>query len=324
VRDDTTSKWIKTNLIELPEINYQVTIRAIGTHKDRVTGVDLVFAGAYPGGIFSGVYDATALGQIRWESTAEFPNVTERVMSFGECNGELYATIKPAVYKRIDGPSPIWEKVYEYTSFPKDRPSWEGGSSGIRGLTAIPNPDGDGEVLLMALEGPAIAGYSAGAKIMYLDPSDNNSVTTELDLGAFLKEQFKEAWSAELYYVITAFNDMVPVTDPNTGEDLLLLGGWHLDNEGNAGSWYLVRHAGATYTLHAIPYLFDFRGWPKSLMGIRAIRVSPFMTDNSQVIYMGGCTVSPLIKLHNTAWIYSVDINTALGISEEPATLNDF
>ena len=62
-----------------------------------------------------------------------------------------------------------------------------------------------------------------------------------------------------------------------------------------------------------VPYLFDFRGWPKSLIGIRTIIVSPFTTDNSQVIYMGGCTGGPLIKLHNTAWIYSVNIDTALG-----------
>ena len=58
----------------------------------------------------------------------------------------------------------------------------------MRGLTAIPNPKGDGEVLLMALEGLAYI-----AKIVYLNPSDNNSVTTDLDLSAFLKEQLKEA-----------------------------------------------------------------------------------------------------------------------------------
>ena len=237
-------------------------------------------------------------------------------MSFGECNGDLYAAIKPAIYKRIDGPTPTWEKVYEYPPIPGDKPSWLGGSSGMRGLTAIPNPKGDGEVLLMGFESLALAGYSAGAKIVYLNPSDNYSVTTELDLGAFLKGQFKERWSAKWYYVITPFNDMLSVKDPNTGEDLLMLGGWHVDDEGNSGSWYLVRHADASYTLHEVPYLFGFRGWPKYLNGVRTIALSPFTADNSQVLYMGGCTAGPLIKLHNTAWVYSVDINTALGISK--------
>jgi poly(A) polymerase len=322
VRDDATNKWSKTDLIKLPAINYQVTIRAIRTHKDRITRVDRVFAGAYPGGIFSGVYDVSVPGQIRWDSAPEFSALEDRVISFGECNGELYAAIKPAIYKRIDGPTPTWEKVYEYTPPLGDKPSWQGGSSGIRGLTAIPNPAGDGEVLLMALEGLAIAGYSGNAKIMYLNPSDNNSVTTELDLDAFLREQFKERWSTKWYYVITAYNDMVQVTDPKTGEDLLMLGGVDVEitpssfNADNSASWYLVRHADSSYTLHEVPYLFDFRGWPKDLMGIRSIRVSPFQAVSSQVIYMGGYTLGFTEKLHNTAWIYSADIDTVLGISK--------
>ena len=312
VRDDVTNKWITVDLITM---NSPITIRAISTHKDKITGVDHVFAGVFPGGIFSGVYDSTAPGQIRWESTPEFSNVIERVMSFGECNGELYAAIKPAIYKRIDGPTPTWEKVYEYT-IPGDKPSWQGGSSGMRGLTAIPNPKGDGEVLLMALEGLAIEGYSAGAKIVYLNPSDNNSITTDLDLGAFLKEQLQEVWSAEWNYVITAYNDMVPVTDPNTGEDLLMMGGAHFTPEGNSDSaWYLVRHPDATYTVHEIPYIFDLRGRPKKLTGTRAIRVSPFAEDKGQVLYFGGFDCASKTS-HNTAWIYSVDIDTALGISQ--------
>jgi len=324
VRDDATNKWIKTDLIKLPAINYQVTIRAIGTHKDRITGVDRVFAGAYPGGIFSGVYDANAPGQIRWGSAPEFTAFEERVISFGECNGELYAAIKPAIYKRIDGPTPTWEKVYEYPPIPGDKPSWQGGSSGMRGLTAIPNPKGDGEVLLMAFESLALAGYSAGAKIVYLNPSDNNNVTTELDLGAFLKEQFKERWSAKWYYVITAYNDMERVTDPNTGEDLLLMGGSHGTPEGKSDSaWYLVRHPDATYTVHEIPYIFDPRGQPKALQGTRTIRVSPFAKDKGQVLYFGGFDCA-FKTSHDTAWIYSVDIDTALGIAKEPSARNDF
>jgi hypothetical protein len=315
VRDDATNTWSKIDLIKFPGMNTTVTIRAIGSHKDRITGVDRVFAGAYPGGIFSGVYDATAPGQIRWDSTPEFSNFEERVMSFGECNGELYAAIKPAIYKRIDGSVPTWEKVCEYPTDPGDKPSLQGGSSGMRGLTAIPNPKGNGQVLLMAFEGVAIAGYNAGARIAYLDPSDNYSITTDLDLGAFLKEQFKEEWSGALHLVIAPYNDMVRVTDPKTGEKLLMMGGWDLDLKNyKQGSWYLVRHPDATYTVHKVQYLFDFLGWPKNLLGIRTISVSPFAADNGEVIYMGGGTGGPGATLHNSAWVYSADIDTALGI----------
>jgi len=321
VRDDTANKWITVDLMSLSQVDI---IRAIGTHKDKITGIDRVFAEVFLEGIFSGVYDATAPGKIRWESTPEFTAFEERVMSFGECNGELYAAVKPAIYKRIDGPTPTWGKVYEYTTFPGDKPSWQGGSSGMRGLTAIPNPKGDGEVLLMALESLAIEGYSKGAKIVYLNPSDNNSVTTELALGSFLKEPLKEVWSAEWNYVITAYNDMERVTDPNTGEDLLLMGGSHGTPEGKSDSaWYLVRHPDATYTVHEIPYIFDPREQPKALQGTRTIRVSPFAKDKGQVLYFGGFDCA-FKTSHDTAWIYSVDIDTALGIAKEPSARNDF
>jgi len=197
VRDDEKNKWVTTDLLKFPAGNYQAMIRAIGTHKDRITGVDHVFA-AFAGIIYRGMYDSTVPGQIRWESKPEFMNVDDRLMSFGECNGELYAAIKPAIYKRIDGPTPAWEKVCEYTTFPGDKPSSQGGSSGMRGLTAIPNPKGDGELLLMALEG-------RNPKIVYLDPADNNSITTDLDLSAFFKEQ----WGAGMVYVLTAYNQAV-------------------------------------------------------------------------------------------------------------------
>jgi len=308
VRDDATNKWITTDLLKYPAGSYMATIRAIGTHKDRITGVDHVFV-AVLGIIYSGVYDSTVPGQIRWESKPELVNVDDRLMSFGECNGELYAAIKPAIYKRIDGPTPTWEKVYEYTTFAGDKPGYlPGGSSGMRGLTAIPNPQGDGEVLLMALEGPAYI-----AKIVYLDPSDNNSVTTDFDLGAFLKEQLKDIWSAQWNYVLAAYSDMERVTDPNTGEDLLMLGVAHGTPEGKSDSaWYLVRHPDATYTMHKIPYIFDLRGQPKTLSGNRTIRVSPFAKDNGQVLYFGGFDCANRTS-HNTAWIYSTDIDTALG-----------
>jgi poly(A) polymerase len=307
VRDDATNKWITTDLLKYPAGNYMPTIRAIGTHKDRITGVDHVFV-AILGIIYSGVYDSTAPGQIRWESKPEFINVDDRLMAFGECNGELYAAIKPAIYKRIDGPTPTWEKVYEYTTFAGDKPSYLGGSSGMRGLTAIPNPQGDGEVLLMALEG-----FDDIAKIVYLDPSDNNSVTTDFDLGAFLKEQLKDIWSAQRYYVVTAYNDMERVTDPKTGEDLLLIGlGVFNDVYNPDNSWYLVRHPDATYAMHEIPCIFDLHGQPKTLSGNRTIRVSPFAKDNGQVLYFGGFDCLGKTS-HNTAWIYSVDIDTALG-----------
>jgi hypothetical protein len=314
VRDDATNKWFTTDITAPAPAAPQnrIEVRAIGTHTDKITGVDHVFAGAYPGGIVSGVYDEAASGQIRWDSTPELVEIEERVMSFGECNGELYAAIKPAIYKRVDGLNPTWEKVYEYTV---------NKGSGMRGLTAIANPKGGDEVLLMALEG-------FGAKIVYLDPSDNNSITTDLDLNEFLLEQWGADWEMmqELgyNYVTTAYNDMTPVTDPKTGEDLLLMGLYAYNLSKPDSAWYLVRYPDASYMLQEIPYIFDLRGWTKAptgttitkaLGGTRTIRMSPFAKDNGQVLYFGGFDCFYQTS-HNTAWIYSVDIDTALGISQ--------
>lgn len=319
VRDDATNKWFTTDLITPDKPQYEVTVRAIGTHKDKTTGVDRVFAGAYPGGIFSGVYDAAASGQIRWDSTPEFSGVNYvdehdipisdfRVMSFGECNGELYAAIKPAIFKRVDGPTPTWVRVFEYTTFEDYSPA--GANSLMRALTAIANPKGDGEVLLMTYQG-------VGAKIVYLDPSDNNTITTDLDLREFLKEQWGADWEMcqknNNDNIVAAFNDMVPVTDQKTGEDLLLMGIFSPCKPDAA--WYLIRHPDSSYTLHEIPYIFNLHGWPKRLQGTRTIRISPFAEDNDQVLYFGGFNVGTKSG-HNTAWIYSVDIDTALGISQ--------
>ena len=312
VRDDNANQWIKTKLLDIAPQD-QVTIRAIGLHRDKVTGIDRVFAGAYPGGIFSGVYDPTKPGNILWENAPEFSDFNERVVGFGECNGELYVSIKPAIYKRVDGPTPAWEKVYEYTTYEGDKPSYQGGISGMRGLTAIPNPKGKGEVLLMALEG-------FGSKIVYLDPSDDNSVTTELVMDTYLEEEWGEDWrraeEKKWNGVGIAYDDMVPVTDPKTGEDLLMMG-FYAYNPGTPDpAWYLVRHPDATYTLHEIPYIFDLRGWRKRLAGTRSIKVSPFAEDKGQVLYFGGFVITGSKTFHNTAWIYSVDIDTALGISQ--------
>jgi hypothetical protein len=57
-----------------------------------------------------------------------------------------------------------------------------------------------------------------------------------------------------------------------------------------------------------------------SLQGTRTIRVSPFNEDQGRIIYFGGFDVASQYlagkRSHNTAWIYSADIYTALGISE--------
>ena len=128
----------------------------------------------------------------------------------GNSNLRIVQYAKPAIYKRVDGTTPSWVKVYEYALEESlDRPSMQGGSSGMRGLTAIKNPKGSGEVLLMALE-------SAKGKILYLDPSDKYKETIELDINSFLNKQWGKE-SINIILSIVALDSMEQVVDPKKG-----------------------------------------------------------------------------------------------------------
>jgi hypothetical protein len=59
-RDDTTGIWANASLAQdRPMPGFLPQVRSLGGHRDRVTGIDLVFAGQDPRGIFGGTYDPT-------------------------------------------------------------------------------------------------------------------------------------------------------------------------------------------------------------------------------------------------------------------------
>jgi hypothetical protein len=142
-RDDATGAWTAVVLAQdRPAPDFLPQVRSFGVHRDRQTGIDLVFAGQNPRGVFSGVYDAIVPGRIRWStapeldisgvSTSAFPGLAgrARVSSFAECNGRLYAAVGQQIYERIDGDAPHWRLVY---TNPHPRRS----ETGLRGLTAV-------------------------------------------------------------------------------------------------------------------------------------------------------------------------------------------
>ena len=204
-RDDATGQWNGATLAHDwhgPGQQYVSQVRSFGSHRDRVTGISYAFAGDNPHGIFSGVYDPTVPGRIRWSQTPELDlsavssaqaGVEKlRVTSFAERNGSLYATVGQQIYERIDGASPQWRQIYANRNPGQSE-------TGLRGLTAVPSPDGHGQVLLAAVEGTA-------ARIVRIDPRDG-SETTELDLHDYLSK----AWGMNVGYIIAAYNNMAQV-----------------------------------------------------------------------------------------------------------------
>jgi hypothetical protein len=317
-RDDATGAWTATVLAQdrtAPDFLPQ--IRSFGEHRNRQTGIESVFAGQDPRGVYSGVYDAMVPGRIRWAaapeldlsrvSTSAFPGLAGRlrVSSFAECNGRLYAAVGQQIYERIDGSEPRWRLIY--TNLHPGR-----SETGLRGLTAIPSPAGTGEVLLAAVEGDS-------ARVVRVDPRDA-SKATDLDLVAFLSN----AWQTRTGYVIGAYNDMTKLRDPQRG-DLLLMGfeafiprrsptpsGHSVVDVGygqlDAGAWYLVRYPAGHYDLRQINASAN-PGQP--LVATRSIRASPFPGD-AGALYFAGYDANKA-PAHNTAWIFRASFAAALG-----------
>jgi len=314
-RDDATGAWTGASLAQdRPTPGSLPQVRSLGRHRDRATGIDHVFAGQDPRGIFRGAYDPAVPGHIRWTAAPELDlsgvsagglsgrNAQLRVSSFAECNGRLYAAIGQQIYERTDGAEPQWRLVYA-NRYPGHS------ETGLRGLTAIPSPSGRGEVLLAAVEGDA-------ARLVRVDPRDGSEVT-ELDLADYLGT----TWGMRVGYVIAAYNDMTKTGNP--GGETLLIGleafvppsapiaaGHNIVNVGygrlEAGGWYLVRHPGGRYDLRQIAAPSG-----RPLVATRSIRVSPFPQERD-ALYFAGYDANK-VPAHDTAWIMRSSIGAAIG-----------
>jgi hypothetical protein len=315
-RDDATGNWTATVLSQDPPLpNFLPQIRCFSSHRDRVTGADRVFAGNDPRGVFSGVFDAGTPGRIRWGSTPEldiralsttgFPGLGGRlrVSSFAEANGALYAAVGQQVFERIDGREPTWRLLYT-------NPEPHYSQTGLRGLTAIANPAGQGQVLLAAVEGN-------DARIVRIDPRSGTE-STDLNLAALLNQ----AWQTRVSYVIAGYNDMTEVVDPRFGRVLVLgleafipprsprpPGHTVLDvvHGLEGGAWYLIRHPDGHYDLRQVDATLPEIG--RSLVAVRTIRQSPF--PGERALYFAGYDANNTLT-HNSAWVARASIDAAL------------
>jgi poly(A) polymerase len=303
-RNDADGAWMALSL-PVPRVTTGIQqVRALAAYRDRQTGIDRVFAGNDRHGIVSGAYDAGAPGGIRWSNAPELdtarlappasPGLSLlRVTSFAQCNGVLYAAVGQQIYRRVDGPSPRWELAYT-----NPRPGHS--ETGLRGLTAIVNPAGPGQALLVAVEGDA-------ARIIRFDPA-TAAETTELDIRAFLDGR----WTTRVGYVIAAYNDMTLVPGAR-GAPAILMGieaflpasspvpAGHARVDGlEAGGWYLVRQDAQHYDLRRIGTVQPITG--AALIATRAISVSPFAND-ADTVYFAGFDANKR-PAHNTAWIF--------------------
>jgi hypothetical protein len=89
-RDDATGTWTASTLAQdRPIPGFLPQVRSFGRHRDHATGVDLVFAGQDPRGVFSGAYDPAVAGRIRWSVTPELDLSSVSAAGISGSNGYL-------------------------------------------------------------------------------------------------------------------------------------------------------------------------------------------------------------------------------------------
>jgi hypothetical protein len=298
------------------------SFRAIELFHDPDSGADLIFVGGQQNGhldssghfqskngIYVAGYDARS-GQLLWSQKPEFITTSLRINSFAEAEKHLYCSAQSFLYKRVtNGSRPQWlpaRRVYPQP-FPGIAPRGNGGGQnmGLRGLTAVRNPDGQGQVLLGALEGNP-------AKILRFTPTKSNDepVFEEYDISHSISPPIPKPG-----YVLAAYNSMTPVHDPDTG-DLVHLIGLDIMNGGSAKfnlhyTGYLIRDGRGEFSFHQVKALPE---GIQNLDGIRTMTISPFPEDQGQVLFFGGHDAHniPVPSGAPTAWIYRIGLRTAL------------
>lgn len=324
-RNDGTATWTKSVLSQerwnREQTNHTTEVRCIFDHVDRVTGVHYVFAGSATGRLFRGVYDPAQPGLIAWDAQPELGGLVGHFLCAAEADGVQYVGVaygptkedvrqfkeRPVkdhgLFRRVDGPNARWEWVPVPEWEDPQQPGRSLRTAQLRGMTAVPSPDGKHEDLLIAWD-------SRDATIERIDLRNGHHATVEVDVRGYLAEH----WGRRMGISTFAYNDMLPVKDPKTGQQAWLIGLWvvYPEGEGNElgrSSWYLVRYADGQYR-HGRIWAPDnpLTESQYGLRGCRSIRPSPFPEEAGKVWYFCGFDQTGQTGATGargaTAWIY--------------------
>ncbi|HYA57639.1 MAG TPA: hypothetical protein VEH57_04145 [Thermoplasmata archaeon] len=318
-RNDTTGHWVTSNIVPGPTGQGcgNMSVRAMTAYQDPITGVDRLFVSIGDLGVFSGVYDPAAPGDILWNRTSESGSLPVRPLAIVEANGNLLFSSGALIYQRVNGPSPSWKDVVNESALP-------GGTDinpavgGIRGLTPIPNPTGPGQSMLLLW----CPNNSSTGEVVRLDPNGTGGYTTtiEVDVASLVSKYL----NTPTPFILGAYNDFLPVTDPSTGNTVYVFGmeAWISKSTGLPTIWgdstggmyqgalYAIRYDSDTYKIGQVNGIFPTGNPP--LVSTRTYATSPFPSDNGSVIYFGGYDANGHLCL-DTAWVFKTTIANALG-----------
>jgi len=306
IRNDATNSWTKSLIGGA--LTKSFSCRSLGFHKDTINGVCCVFAGIEDYGVVKGVYNTAFPGKIQWDSIPEVvPPSGERVMGFTVCNNILYAASSSGagqghIYERTDGTG-AWALIDSLAN---------GNGQDVRGLTAVPNPAGTGEVLW----------YCWNSKAHRLDPFNAYADTVEYAFTDSLSIQL----GIGIRSVLAAYNDNIPVFNiQNVSGDVRVIGfEMHYDSAALAHSprpnfhryatdgRYFVRTQSGSAITYQLEYIVNNTPVIKdTLLSVRSLCVSPFAGDSGKVLFGGGYDCDS-ITVNRKAWIYRGDFRTII------------
>jgi len=316
-RDDSTGAWAKTKIVTgaTGKRGEDNSVRAMRVYRDKVTGVDRLFVSIGVLGVFSGVYDPNAAGKIRWDVISESGPVATRPLSIIEANGALLFSADKFIYRRIDGAQPSYALAHDLSDLQAGNAFSPVG--GIRGMTAIANPQGAGQSLIFVWA----PGNRSKACIFRLDPDGKNgySRVQETCLDSLITHYLG---GTPVHFVLAGYNNLLPVVDPATREVVHLIGleAWiggqrypttQRKAEGGfyAGAVFAIRNRNGGYRLGEV----NGRIIPSNppLVATRAYALSPFAGDDAKVVYFGGYDCN-FVRSSDTAWIFRTTLTTAL------------
>lgn len=269
------------------------SFRLFFDHKDTKTGIHYIFAGhGCNGSIWKGAYNPNVPGEIEWDTIPDHPWVdgkSGRVLGLAEADGVLYAAIRPdekdlssqGLFRRTDGNSPKWEKVYQWPI----PPAYDGSLIALRGLTGIRAPDGSHDILL--------ANNQSANTVIRIDPANGFRDSIEMNVRAY----FEDLWG-ELRFprpggaIQGCYNFMTRFTHPTSGKKMNILNFQVFPSKPEHplahASQFFFRHENGMYEYGAV--LDPTKPVPSGMLldVARTVAVSPFSQDNGRVIYFGG------------------------------------
>ena len=308
IRNDQTGAWHHSILQQGPSAGTRRVPRDMEIYHDPVTGVDRIFLLIGNPGIISGVYNESTQN-IEWDNLPEHPpdgtKFPARPLGITEANGNLYFSVGGRIFKRTNGQSPVWTLAYEIAG----RVNTDVG--GIRGLSTIPHPNGDGESLIFVW---TPNGRSKGTikRLDGINLADHNETS--------LAELFNNeniSGNASVRFSLGGYNRFFPVKKTGSGEIFHLIGfeqrikgsddsvKW---NKYYRGAMFAIRSRQGQYRVREVNGKYSAS--KPTLIAPRAFAQSPFPGEEN-IIYIGGFDANGF-DATDKAWIFKVDINEEL------------